>query len=136
MKKYLFIVSLMGLSMFIKAQTMTVEQVVQQNLEAYNARDLNKFMSSFSEDIEMYNFTDGKMTAKGLSEVRKIYQELFDLSPQLHSTILKRLVFDNKIIDYERIEGRRGSKTPVEMVLIYEVKNEKIVKTTAIRKQE
>jgi hypothetical protein len=114
MKKYLFIVSLMGLSMFIKAQTMTVEQVVQQNLEAYNARDIDKFMSSFSEDIEMYNFTDGKMTAKGLSEVRKIYQELFDLSPQLHSTILKRLVFDNKIIDHERIEGEEAVKRPLK----------------------
>jgi hypothetical protein len=136
MKKYLFTVFLMGLSIFIKAQTMTVEQVVQQNLEAYNARDLDKFMSSFSEDIEMYNFTDGKMTAKGLLEVRKIYQELFDLSPQLHSTIVKRIVFDNKIIDHEWIEGRKGSKIPVEMVLIYEVKNEKIVKTTAIRKLE
>lgn len=136
MKKHLFTVFLMALSIFIKAQTMTVEQVVQQNLEAYNARDLDKFMSSFSEDIEMYNFTDGKMTAKGLSQVRKIYQELFDLSPQLYSTIVKRIVFDNKIIDHEWIEGRKGSKTPVEIVLIYEVKNEKIVKTTAIRKQE
>ena len=135
MKKHLFTVFLTALSIFIKAQTMTVEQVVQQNLEAYNARDLDKFMSSFSEDIEMYNFTDGKMTAKGLLEVRKIYQELFDLSPQLHSTILKRIVFDNKIIDHEWIDGRRGSKTPVELVLIYEVKNEKIVKTTAIRKE-
>jgi hypothetical protein len=136
MKKYLFTVFLMVLSIHIKAQMMTVEQVVQQNLEAYNARDLDKFMSSFSEVIEMYNFTDGKMTAKGLLEVRKIYQELFDLSPQLHSTILKRIVFDNKIIDHEWIEGRRGSKTPVEIILIYEVKNEKIVKTTAIRKQD
>jgi hypothetical protein len=136
MKKHLFTALFLGLSMSIKAQTMTVEQVVQQNLEAYNARDIDKFMSSFSEDIEMYNFTDGKMTAKGLGEVRKIYQELFDLSPQLHSTIVKRIVFDNKIIDHEWIEGRRGSKTPVEIVLVYEVKNEKIVKTTAIRKQD
>jgi hypothetical protein len=136
MKKHLLTAFLMALIIYLKAQTMTVEQVVQQNLEAYNARDLDKFMSSFSEDIEMYNFTDGKMTAKGLSEVRKIYQELFNLSPQLHSTILKRIVFDNKIIDHEWIEGRRGSKTPVEIILIYEVKNEKIFKTTAIRKQE
>jgi hypothetical protein len=114
---------------------MTVEQVVQHNLDAYNARDIEQFMADFSDDIEMYNFNDGKLTAKGKTAVRKIYQELFDLSPKLHSTILKRIVFDNKVIDHESIIGRRGSTETLEMVLIYEVKDQKIVKTTAMRQR-
>ena len=35
------------------AQNLTVEQVVQSNLEAYNNRDIEKFMSWFSEDVEL-----------------------------------------------------------------------------------
>lgn len=113
---------------------MTAEQVVQGNLNAYNARDIERFMAYFSPNIEMYNFADNKLTAKGLADVRKIYAELFDLSPKLHSQIVNRIVFDNKVIDHEYITGRRGSDTPVELVLIYEVKDGKIVRITAIRR--
>jgi hypothetical protein len=63
-----------------------------------------------------------------------VYKELFDLSPNLHSTIVKRITFDNKVIDHESIVGRRGSDGIFEIVLIYEVKDNKIYKITAIRK--
>ena len=59
---------------------------------------------------------------------------LFDLSPKLHSIILKRIVFDNKVIDHESIVGRRGTDDVFEIVLIYEVKDNKIFKMTTIRK--
>jgi hypothetical protein len=110
------------------------EQVVQKNLDAYNQRDIEGFMAWFSPEIKMYNFADGKMTMQGLEQVRKTYQELFELSPKLHSTILKRIVFDNKVIDHEHIIGRRGAEQPVELVLIYEVEQERIVKITVMRR--
>lgn len=113
---------------------LSAEQVVQANLDAYNARDIDRFMEYFSPNVELYNFADHQPTAKGQVELRKIYQELFNASPKLHSQILNRIVFDNKVIDHEYITGRRGSDTPVELVLIYEVKEGKIVKMTAIRK--
>ncbi len=114
---------------------MTPEQVIQKQLEAYNNRDIDEFMSLFSRDIEIYNFSDGKKTIDGLEECRKLYQELFNLSPNLHSTILKRVVFNNKVIDHESITGRRNDEI-VELVLIYEVRDEKIYKVTVIRKEE
>ena len=134
MKKAVLIFTACILFSTLKSQNMTPEQVVQQSLEAYNNRDIEKFMALFSNDIEMYNFNTGKLTAKGLPEVRKIYQDMFNVSPKLHSDILKRIVFDDKIIDHEYITGRMGSDAPLEIVLIYEVKAGKIVKTTAIRK--
>jgi hypothetical protein len=134
-KNWLFICVLM-LPFLAKTQTaMSPEQVVQANLDAYNARDIERFMHSFAPEIEMYNFNDGKLMAKGLVAVRELYRELFELSPKLHSTIKQRIVFDNKVIDHEYIVGRRGSDAPIEMVLIYEVLGEKIVKTIAMRKQ-
>ena len=106
--------------------TMTPEQVVRQNLDAYNRRDIEGFMASFADDIVLYNFADGQKTADGKQQVRKIYQELFDLSPKLHSTIVRRIVFDNKVIDHEHITGRRGNDTLFEIVLVYEVENDKV----------
>lgn len=116
------------------AQTQEAETIVQANLDAYNAHDIEKFMSSFSDDVTMYNFNDGQQTAKGIEEVRAIYAPYFKASPTLHSKILQRTVFDNKVIDHEYITGARGGD-PFEIVLIYEVDNKKIIKMTVVRKQ-
>lgn len=110
------------------------ESIVQANLDAYNAHDIEGFMSYFSEDVTMYNFADGKQTANGIEEVRAIYEPYFKASPKLHSKILQRTVFDNKVMDHEYITGARGGD-PFEIVLIYEVENDKIIKMTAIRKR-
>ncbi len=116
------------------AQNLTVEQVVQSNLEAYNNRDIEKFMSWFSEDVELYSFSEMKLIASGKPAIEKLYKELFAASPNLNSTILKRIVFDNKVIDHESIVGRKGSKDILELIMIYEVKNEKIIKMTVVKK--
>ena len=110
------------------------EKVVQSNLEAYNKGDIEGFMSYFSEDILMRNFDTGDITAKGKNEVREIYTRLFEASPDLHSRILKRTVFDNKVIDHEYITGRNGSQEPLELVLIYEVRGGKIFRISVMRK--
>jgi len=111
----------------------TTEEVVQENLDFYNQRDIEGFMRSFSDTIEMYTFENALANAIGLDEVRKIYAELFEKSPELNSVIKKRIVFDNKVIDHELITGRLGSPDQVELVLIYEVKRAKISKVTVIR---
>lgn len=117
------------------AQQTNPEHIVQANLDAYNAHNLEIFMSYFSENVTMHNFNDGAQTANGIAAVRAIYEPYFKASPDLHSKILKRTIFDNKVIDHEYITGARGSKEPFEIVLIYEVENDKIVKMTAIRKR-
>jgi hypothetical protein len=111
---------------------LTPEQLVQSNLEAYNQRDIIAFMSYFSDNIAVYGWDEGKKM-EGKSEVEKFYKDLFDNSPKLHSTIVKRIVLGNKVIDHENIIGRRGSDIPIEMVLVYEVKDEKIFKITVIK---
>jgi hypothetical protein len=39
----------------------------------------------------------------------------------------------NKVIDHESIVGRKGSDFPIEIVMIYEVSGDKIVRMTVIR---
>jgi hypothetical protein len=133
--KYLVSLVIWFVTLPIMAQQTNPELVVQANLDAYNAQDLEGFMSYFSENVTMYNFNDGAQTANGIAAVRAIYEPYFEASPNLHSKILKRTVFDNKVLDYEYITGARGSKEPFEIVLIYEVENDKITKMTAIHKR-
>ncbi len=115
---------------------MTPEQVVQKQLETYNQRDINGFMSLIAENVTFYNYADGNMTMSGASACKEFYSDLFEASPNLHSTVLQRIIFGNKIIDYEHITGRNGNKDIVELILIYEVNKEKIIKVTVLRKEE
>lgn len=117
------------------AQSSGVESLVQQSLEAYNNRDIDGFMALFADSISMYDFGVCDKRAEGKAAVRSMYQDFFEASPQLHSTILKRIVFDNKVIDYEYIKGARGQKKPYELIFIYEIEHNKIIKTTALRPQ-
>ncbi len=134
-KKYLLIILyLCSINMDIQAQTLSAEQIVQKNLNAYNKRDINGFIGSFSNDIALFNYGETKPSIAGIDAIKVFYKKVFDASPNLHSTIVKRIVFDNKVIDHERITGRIGTEKPVEIVLIYEINNQKIVKMTAIRK--
>ena len=113
---------------------MKPEQIVQENLEFYNNRNIDGFMTSFSENINIFNLGESTPTIVGKELVRKMYSELFERSPKLHSHILKRIVFGNTVIDHESITGRNGNSDALELVLIYEVENQKICKITVLRK--
>lgn len=112
---------------------MTPFQVVQENLDFYNQRNIDGFISSFVDSVSLCTFGNDEPLAQGKEAIRKLYKELFDASPKLHSTILHRAVMGNKVIDHESIKGRRGSKKSVKLVMIYEVVGEKIVRMTVIR---
>jgi hypothetical protein len=110
----------------------TPEQVVQLQLEAYNEGDIDKFMSVFSDDIELWTLGEDQPWAKGKDAVTAVYAKLFENSPELHSEIITRTVIGNKVIDYERITGRNGGNV-LYLVMIYEVRDGKIFRATAVR---
>lgn len=109
------------------------EKIVQQQLDFYNNRDLTGFMSLFAEDATLVNQSDGKVLAKGKLEVEKIYANLFEQSPNLNSKLDNRMVLGNTVIDHERITGRMGNSEAIELIVIYELKEEKIFRCTVIR---
>ena len=128
----LLVISVIGSSHSQSPDPTDPEKVVQANLEAYNKKDIEGFMSYFSSDILVRNFDSGAVTAQGEKEVREIYTRLFEASPDLHSRILKRTVFDNKVIDHEYITGRYGDPSVYELVLVFEVENEQIARVVVL----
>jgi len=104
----------------------TPESLAQQQVNAYNARNIEAFLEPYAEDVELYLFP-GKLISKGKEAMRKTYSNLFDKSPDLHCEIKQRIVNLNTVIDKESVSGLRpGVKT--EATAIYEIKNDKISK--------
>jgi len=131
--KKIFTTTFLILFMNTTTKAQDVEKIVQANLDAYNNRNLNEFMSYFSDDAKLIQFSDQKILAEGKVALEKLYGDLFEQSPALHSTILKRIVLGNKVIDHESITGRKGANEAIELIMIYEVKDSKIFKMTVLR---
>ena len=105
------------------------EQIVQQQLEAYNNRDIDAFMATYTNDIKLYNYPE-ELRTEGQKEMRERYDNFFKNTPDLHAFIKKRIVIGNKVIDEEQItiNGKIYNA-----VAIYEVENNKIKKVTFIQ---
>ncbi|RYF96761.1 MAG: amidohydrolase, partial [Chitinophagaceae bacterium] len=102
----------------------TPVQLVQRQLNAYNARNIEAFLDTYADDVELYDFPD-KLIAKGKDSMRVNYAGMFNDLPDLHCEILNRIVQGNTIIDRERVRVRGKF---LEAVAVYKVENGKIKK--------
>lgn len=101
------------------------ENLVQQQLNGYNARDIEAFVAPYSEDVELYDFQE-KLIYKGKDKMRNQYALMFDRVPSLHCELVNRIVMGNIIIDHERISGF-GKGRLVEASAVYKIEAGEIV---------
>ncbi len=88
----------------------TAEDVVQQQVNAYNARDVEAFLATYGPEIELfYHLTD--LRYAGLEEMREAYQSLFEAAPELHVEIVARITLGNYVIDREKVTGFSDGET-------------------------
>jgi imidazolonepropionase-like amidohydrolase len=80
----------------------TPEALVQRQLNAYNFRNMEAFLETYAEDVEVYDYPD-KLISTGKAEIRNAYAPLFDFASNLHAEILERKVDGNIISDKEKI---------------------------------
>lgn len=134
MKKNVFIVILFLLSISSLAQNnekITPEKLVQQQLIAYNSRNIDAFLEPYSDDVELYMFPN-QLLGKGKDFMRKDYAEMFKNTPNLHCDIKNRTILGNTVIDHEIVSGFGPNN--LEAIAIYEIKNDKIAKVYFIQK--
>jgi imidazolonepropionase-like amidohydrolase len=77
----------------------TLTDIVQRQDNAFNAHDLEAFLSFYADTAILYDL-HGKVLDKGIAEMRKNYSFLNN-TPGLHVTITDRFVMGNKVIDHE-----------------------------------
>jgi hypothetical protein len=97
---------------------MNAVDVVEKQLEAYNARDLDRFAATYSDDIRIWRMPATEPSIAGQAQLREVYAKRF-ASPNLHAEIVNRIVIGNKVIDHERVVGIEAG--PIEAVAVYEV---------------
>ncbi|MDA6072322.1 nuclear transport factor 2 family protein [Flavobacterium sp. AC] len=112
---------------------MTIEQIIDAQMLAFNNRDIKSMMPLYPDDIKIYNFPD-TLAIDGKKECEKMFVTLFENSPNLRAEIIKTIQFDNKVIVQEYIYGRNGSNERTEQVVIFEVTNQKISRMDIMRK--
>ena len=103
--------------------------VVQAQLDAYNAKDLDALMATYAPDAQQFAI-HGALLAQGQDQIRPRYQERF-LEPDLHARLITRSVIGNFVTDVEIVtrnfpEGR-GT---VEMLCVYEVVDGRIARAS------
>lgn len=102
----------------------TPAEVVQEQVDAYNARDIEAFLATYAEDIEVFDHPD-TLTMSGHVQMREIYTGLFDRIPDLNAAITNRITIGKFVIDQEKVTGLPGNRT-LDAVAIYEVDDCKI----------
>lgn len=90
--------------------------VVQRQLDAYNARDVDALLATYAPDARQYEYP-ATLLASGHDEFRPRFQE-----PDLHARLLQRVVMGNLVMDHEVVTRNfPEGKGSLELVAIYDV---------------
>lgn len=104
-------------------------EVIQRQLVAYNAKDIDALLATYAMDAEQYAL-HGECLAKGHEDMRARFLIRF-AEPDLHARLLSRTVMGDIVVDLELITRNfpEGLGT-VEMLCVYEVKDGLIQKVS------
>jgi hypothetical protein len=107
------------------------ETVVQRQLDAFNARDVDALLAVYAEDAQSFEHPS-KLLASGSAELRQRYTARFQ-EPNLHAVLLKRIVAGAVVVDHEKVTRTFPEGAgEIGLVMIYEVKDGRIAKAWSI----
>lgn len=98
---------------------MNPEAPVQRQLDAYNARDLARFVAEYSDDVVLYRPPEPQPIMAGKAAMAEHYGSKRFHLPGLYATLVSRMVVGNKVVDHERIVGI--GESPVDAAVVFEV---------------
>jgi hypothetical protein len=92
---------------------------VQRQLDAYNARDLGRFLVEYTDDIQVFRPPATEPVLSGKKAFGEHYaKNRFNL-PNLHARLVNRIVSGNIVVDHEDITGL--SEDSLSAVAVYKV---------------
>ena len=96
------------------------EVVIQRQLDAYNAKDLDAWLSTYAPDAKQFEL-GGKLLAEGHAQIRARTASRF-AEPNLYAQLIRREVFGDVVIDHEDVT-RTFPEGPgrIELVCVYVV---------------
>jgi hypothetical protein len=108
------------------------EAIVQRQVDAYNAHDLDSFVHFYSSDAAYVRHGDNSLLFQGHDAIREAYGTLFQNHPAVHVEIANRIALGRFVIDLEHITGR-SDIAEMWIIAIYEVSDDLIRKVWVLR---
>jgi len=101
--------------------------VVQRQLDAFNARDVEALLAVYADNAELFEHP-AKLLARGAAELRERFSVRFR-EPNLHAALLHRVVMGQIVVDHEKVTRTfpEGPGT-IELLMIYEVQAGRIAR--------
>ncbi|MET0181358.1 MAG: nuclear transport factor 2 family protein [Caulobacterales bacterium] len=103
---------------------MSQVEIAQAQLDAYNAQDLDKYMTYFTEDCVIADL-NGVITSDGAAAIRVRYEKAFAQFPQNKAILVNRIAVGNTVVDHEDVVRAPGGER-FEIIAIYTFRGEKI----------
>jgi hypothetical protein len=98
----------------------TPRDIVNRQLEVYNAHDIDGYCALFAEDATISDLVTGQMICNGIDEIRSVYKKRFADNPKLHCIVHQRLEGPTHAIDKETVSGLPTGN--LHLMAIYEVR--------------
>lgn len=101
--------------------------VVQEQVDAYNAHDIDRFLACYAPDVTITDGT-GIVLYQGHEAIRAGYGPLFAQNPEMRVEIRARIVVGAWVVDEEHVTGLSAPGMPPEVhaIAVYRVAEGKI----------
>lgn len=108
---------------------MSNDPVVLQ-LEAYNARDIERFVKCFTDDVIVEDGAGARLLT-GIEAFAASYAAMFAASPALHCRVVHRMRAGSFVVDEERVTGRGDAE--LHVIVVYTLRDELIAAVRVLR---
>lgn len=110
---------------------MTPTDLIQAQLDAYNAQQLDAYCALFAPDCLIADL-NGAVSERGVDAIRARYAKMFAEFPENHVRVVSRSAIGNVVVDHEAIS--RGPNGPTfECLAIYTVRDGSIARVDFVR---
>ena len=101
----------------------TPEELANEQLEAYNNRDIEAFLKPYSDSVKVYN-DRRELLYQGKETMRAQHGNMFARTPDLNCNLLNRIAVNNTVIEHEEVTF--GEWRKIYSIVMYKVTKGKI----------
>lgn len=104
-------------------QMKTIEQLAQQQLDAYNRSDLDAFVACYHPDVRVLN--GDELSVSGIVGFRDRYQPLFS-TWQFGASVPQRISLNTHCVDFEtwwRVAPNTGERSEGQVLVRYQARD-------------
>jgi putative hydrolase of HD superfamily len=101
--------------------------VVQAQVEAYNAHDIDAFAACYADDVSIIDLSGKHPPIQGMAALKTAFAFLAKVPKDYHVDIVQRSASGPIVVDHERVIGLPAAKGQPEAFAVYEVRQGKIL---------